>query len=825
MSPSAVVKALLLGCALLALTACQDTEERAEAHYRNALALLAEGDTVRATLEFRNVFDNNGLHLEAREAFAAMLRETGDLEQSYSQYLRLVEQAPENVAGRIALTEMALEFQNWEEVRRHGTRVLELAPDAPQTPAIALNLDYLAALEAEDEVARREVLAAVQARLAEDPGNFFLQRLALDGLMRDGDLDGALRTVDAALATDPGRRQLHDTRLQILAAFERPAEIEAQLLEMQRLFPEDQDLQGVLLRFYVARGEIAAAQEFLAAIAETATTPERRREALSALVQLRLENEGPEAAIAEIDDIISSAEDDVPGFRALRASLLFDTGERSAAIAEMETLLDGELAALERGRFQVVLARMLLRDGNTVGAQRLVDTVLEAEPGQTEALKMRAAWLIEGDDTDRAIQTLRRALDESPEDAEAMTLMASAYARAGNGELAREFLSLAAEASGGAPQETIRYARVLIEDERYLLAEEVLVRALRLTPNDFGLLALLGEVYLQTDDWLRAEHVEQTLRGQGTEAAVELADRMRAEILARQGQTAEALSFLERVAAGSGDGNVEAQGAVIRARLVTGDVAGALAYAEDLVARNPGDPNFLALLATVQNATGRYSEAEAGFRALVEQTPESLPVRIGLLRALQAQGRTAEARAALGEALTQLPDAPELLWADASFLEQEGDFEGAIAVYERLYEMMSSSPVVANNLASLISTYRDDAESLERAYLIARRLQGSEMPAFQDTYGWIAYRRGQYEEALAHLEPAAAALADNPLVQYHLGMTYLALDRAEEALTLLNRAVALAGPGDPRPQFDRAREEIARLEAAEAGGETGASSD
>jgi Flp pilus assembly protein TadD len=192
---------------------------------------------------------------------------------------------------------------------------------------------------------------------------------------------------------------------------------------------------------------------------------------------------------------------------------------------------------------------------------------------------------------------------------------------------------------------------------------------------------------------------------------------------------------------------------------------------------------------------------------------------------LQAQGRTAEARAALGEALTQLPDAPELLWADASFLEQEGDFEGAIAVYERLYEMMSSSPVVANNLASLISTYRDDAESLERAYLIARRLQGSEMPPFQDTYGWIAYRRGQYEEALAHLEPAAAALADNPLVQYHLGMTYLALDRAEEALTLLNRAVALAGPGDPRPQFDRAREEIARLEAAAAGGETGASSD
>jgi cellulose synthase operon protein C len=814
MSPSAVLKAMMLGCAVLALAACQDSAERAEAHYRNALALMAEGDTVRAALEFRNVFDNDGLHLEARETFARMLRETGDLEQSYAQYLRLVEQDPDNLQGRIALTEMALGFQNWEEVRRHGARVLALAPDAPEAPAIALNIGYLEALEAEDTVARREVLAEVQTRLAEDPDNFYLQRLALDGLVRDGDLTGALRTVDAALETDPGRRELHGTRLQILAALEQPEEIEAQILRMLDLFPGDEELQGMLLRYYVARGDTAAAQDFLVRIAAEATSPQRRHEALSALVQLRLENEGPDAAIAEIDRIIASGEDDVPRFRTIRASLLFDTGARAEAIAGMEAVLETDLPPLERGQFQIVLAQMLLADGNTVGAQRLVDTVLEADPGQTEALKMRAGWLIEDDATDRAIQTLRQALDESPDDAEAMTLMASAYARGGNGELAREFLALAAEASGGAPEETLRYARVLMEDSRYLLAEETLIRSLRLTPNHFGLLALLGEVYLLTEDWPRAEHVEQTLRGLDTGPATELADRMRAEILAGQGRTAEALSFLERVAGDTGDGNVAAQGAVISARLLTGDVAGAVAYAEDLIIRNPGDPNFRALLATVYNATGRYPEAEAVFRDLAGQNPEVLSLWVGLLQALQAQDRGTDARAALEEALTRLPDAPELLWAEASFLEREGDFEGAIAIYERLYADLSGSSIVANNLASLISTYRDDDASLERAYLIARRLQGSDVPAFQDTYGWIAYRRGQYDEALAHLEPAAAAMSDNALVQYHLGMTYLALGRAEEALAQLGRAVALAGPGDTRPQFERAREEIARLEAA-----------
>src|SRR6056297_71670 len=101
MSAYDVLKGLLLGSTMLILAACQDTEERAEAHYQNALALLHEGDTVRAALEFRNVFDLNGLHLEARERYAAMLRETGDFERAYSQYLRLVEQDAGHVEGRI----------------------------------------------------------------------------------------------------------------------------------------------------------------------------------------------------------------------------------------------------------------------------------------------------------------------------------------------------------------------------------------------------------------------------------------------------------------------------------------------------------------------------------------------------------------------------------------------------------------------------------------------------------------------------------------------------------------------------------------------------
>jgi len=63
--------------AVLTLAACQSAEERAEEHYQSALALLAEGDLARATVEFRNVFELDGLHVEARRTFAQALRDGG----------------------------------------------------------------------------------------------------------------------------------------------------------------------------------------------------------------------------------------------------------------------------------------------------------------------------------------------------------------------------------------------------------------------------------------------------------------------------------------------------------------------------------------------------------------------------------------------------------------------------------------------------------------------------------------------------------------------------------------------------------------------------
>lgn len=102
-------------------------------------------------------------------------------------------------------------------------------------------------------------------------------------------------------------------------------------------------------------------------------------------------------------------------------------------------------------------------------------------------------------------------------------------------------------------------------------------------------------------------------------------------------------------------------------------------------------------------------------------------------------------------------------------------------------------------------------------------LRGQAIPAFQDTYGWIAFRRGNLDEAKSHLEPAAAGLPEDALVQMHLGLLYERLSRREEAVSQLERALALGAAQVDTPAgaaiesaLDEARVALERLRATPA---------
>jgi predicted Zn-dependent protease len=373
-------------------------------------------------------------------------------------------------------------------------------------------------------------------------------------------------------------------------------------------------------------------------------------------------------------------------------------------------------------------------------------------------------------------------------------------------------MSLAVETSGNAPDETLRYAAFLIDDQNYAVAEPLLIDALRVSPNNVAILNLLGRVYLAQEDWPRLEQVEATLRRLETDETKAAADALRVARLQAQEKSGEAVSVLESIIEQQGS-NSAAELEIVRTHLESGNVEAAETFVDGMLARNPQNDMLKFLKASIFASTERPADAEAIYVQMLAENPQQETVWRTLYTLQTREGRFEEARATLERGLAAIPDAPNLQWALAGEYEREGNIDGAIAIYEALYTENSGSVIVANNLASLLSTYRTDPESLDRAWNIARRLRGADRPEFQDTYGWIALQRGEVADAIAHLEPAAAALAQDPLVQFHLGIAYARAERNAEAIQQLQKAVTLAGPADTRPQFAEARAEIERLQS------------
>ncbi|WP_299792875.1 tetratricopeptide repeat protein [uncultured Marivita sp.] len=805
---------LLLSSALV-LSACESAEERAEEHYQNAIALIAEGDVDRAMVELRNVFELNSSHVGARRAMADLQLERGNRQGAYRQYLRLAEADPDDFESRIILSEIAFITGSWEELDRHSIRAEELAPDDPRVEIVALVRDYWTAIR-DDEPAERRSLGSQAETLVEDhPESLLLRSVLMDNAIREQQFSRALDEIDRIIELEPANSRYYQERLRILAMLGDISGVEAQLREMIEVFPEDPAHKATLIRFYVSRNNLDAAEAVLRDLSNNAADddPDPTVDLIRFLATFR----DAEAVKAEIEKAISERSDPAP-FQVLAASFDFSLGNRSEAIATLQDVLENSEPSEQTRDIKVTLAKMLLATGNEVGARTQVEEVLAEDSSHPDALKMQAAWQIEADDTDAAISGLRIALDQEPRDAEAMTLIASAYARAGQVELARDFLAQAVEASGNAPAETLRYAQLLIGEERYLPAEDILLDALRLAPSNTEILITLGQLYLQMDDLSRTQSVVDTLRRIGEDMAVQAANGLEAERLNRQSGTDAAMSYLEDIANGA-DATLAEKIALVRARLGTGDTAGALALAQELKQENPDNEALDTVLAVAYIANGDFDAAEERYRDLLSANPVRPRLWLELSRLHLRQGDREAAKSAVDEGLSHSPESADLLWAQASFEEQDGNVDTAIEIYQTLYEQNSNSVVVANNLASLLATYRDDTDSLDRAWTVARRFSDANVPALNDTYGWILHRRGNSAEALPYLEAAAQGLPGDPIVQYHLGQVYNALDRSQDALDQFRKAIDVAGPADTRPQLEEARELVRTLQ------ETGSTED
>ncbi|MBP1804934.1 tetratricopeptide repeat protein [Rubellimicrobium aerolatum] len=809
---SGVILAAALS-SVLVLSGCESQEDKAERFYRSALALIEQGDEDRALVELRNVFDNDGFHQEARMAYADINLRRGNVTEAYRHYLLLAEQYPDLGEVRLTLAELAIEQGNWDEAERHGAEALRLLPDDLRAQAVDLALRYHGAVMAGDEARQEEVARQARILLAAHDELGIARRVVIHRLVSGPNPVDAVPVIDRALQDDPDSLDLHMTKFRALVAAEDMDGTGAQLREMYRLFPDNEEVRSSLVRWHLIQGDSAGAEALLR---ELAGDPTGATGGFVTLIDFIRAARGADAARAEIESLVKANEGTANAdlYRTLLAGLDYEAGKADEAVAAIEAVLETAPDSDQTRRIKTTLARMLSDMGNRVGARQRVEEVLEVDQGNVDALKLRAAWAIDEDRPGDAIVDLRTALSQEPRDIEVLTLMAEAHQRDGDLDLAGERLSAAAEVSNFAVEPSLRYAEFLLAQGQATAAETVLSDSRAANPASVEVALRLGQLWLGQNNLPGVEQVAAQLDAIGSDAAKDAAQRLRAGLAFSSNRTEDGLEMLRTLA--DQGGGAEDVARAVSAMLRTGSAEEARDFLDQRLSDSPDDFDLRLLDAGLMASEDRIDESEALLRELIALDPTSERATMQLYTLLARTNRAEEATAVLDAGLAASPGSQQLSWMKAAELERSGDIDGAIAIYQSMYDANSFNVVVANNLASLLSQRASSAEDLDRAFAIAKRLEDSREPALMDTYGWILAQRGQHAEALPYLEGAAESLGEDPVVSFHLGMTYHALGRTEEARAALTRALDLAGDR-PIPQMATARETLAALPAAPAG--------
>ena len=125
--------------------------------------------------------------------------------------------------------------------------------------------------------------------------------------------------------------------------------------------------------------------------------------------------------------------------------------------------------------------------------------------------------------------------------------------------------------------------------------------------------------------------------------------------------------------------------------------------------------------------------------------------------------------------------------------DQAGLYDKAADLFRKSISLDPTNAAEAYNYVGFMwaehNMHLDEAEDM-----VGRALQfDPNNGAYLDTLGWVHYRKGKYEEALAQLLRASENLTKpDPIVFEHIGDTYSKLNRVPQALDFWQKAMALS---------------------------------
>jgi len=774
------IRRAILVLAIFLVAGCSSPEEKAQNYYERGMQLLSKQDYVKAGIEFKNAVQNKKNLIGAWRGLLEVETHNRNIQGTVPILQTIVELDPKDVDSKLKLGHLRLVGNALDQALDLANAAIAL--DGRNPNALAFKAAVL--LKLKDGIgAKREAQAAVDI----DPANVEALIVLAAERMTSGDNDGALSILDR-----PGLHLKAEDEFAILLVklqiFEKMGDLkqqEALLRKFIDLYPSESAPRKSLINLFIKQKHYDDAEKELRNLA--AANPSDLAAGLNVVLFLQ-QLKGPAAAREELMARINAGGQQVVKYQLALAEFDIAQGRVADSIQLLENLVSSARSPEDILAAQVKLAQIQFRQKKLDVAEALVSSILRKDSRNIEGLKLRASLRLQQGQLDAAIADLRQALDDQPRSSDLMILLANAYENSGAIELAEKQYADATKTSNFDVGVSLSYVAFLQRRGNVERAEDLLTQLTRRWPNNVAVLSTLADVRLMRQNWIGAQEIAETIRRIGNVGG--LSDQIQASALSGQGKYGDSIKILEGLQAAA-PAAVRPMTALVNTLVGSQKLDEAVSFLQNVLTANPANAEAHVLLGSVQLVKNAPDQAVQSFRTAIEQQPKDTAGYQALADFYLGNKNFDEAEKVIRAGLQEQPDSFAMHLTFAAVLEQKGDYEAAIAEYEILLKQDPGSLIAANNLASLLSDQHTDKASLERAYSLAAVLRKSQIPNFKDTLGWIDYLRGDYKSATGLLEEAAAALSNLAVVQYHLGMSYIATGQVAKASEQFKKALAL----------------------------------
>ncbi len=647
-------------------------------------------------------------------------------------------------------------------------------------------------------------------------------------LLNVGQVDAALRELKVAVALDPDLAEAHYRLATIYGQRGALEEACACAVKATTLTPSEPGYAHLAASFCARLGKLAEGIVYLRRATETPQAPPAWHDELGQML------ESANLLEEALKEYRQAAEKDrSPAPHLLRAGKVFVRLERYAEAAE--TLLRATSLAPADADAHATLGSVLLTMrqprvaldryrkacdlapevagfwAGLASTYKALDLLAEAATALVKAVEIEprnASWQNElgGIHTalgqqDAALNALQTAVDLSPHSARYLHELALAYSKTGRYEEARTWLTraLAIESNHKWHAELGDILHILGDSQRAIAAYE---NAAALCASGWRYRRKLGLLYLQMDrvgDAVRA--LESAARGDTAERDLDLIARYALGLCyAEMGRFTEALTQQKRVvqrAPLSAEAHV-AVGSVYRAKLAkTGLVAVeaeeykvALESAERALELNPDCASAHAELGALYDLSGSLDDALAEwFKALALQPPVQSH-RCGAASVYLRMKRPDDAQVLIEKGLHEGRQDAALYNQLGLVFESKGMLAEAQKCFAQAVRMAPAKGVYRYNLSRIrLALKQDDARGdLEEAVRMNPWEAG-----WRRQLGVLYEASGDWERALVEFEGSLETEPESREGLWCTGRALVRLGKLDEAVELLQRALALPG--------------------------------